>query len=242
MLTFLFYFRILIFAIIIFITLGFSFLLFCFNLFLFLHFYYIRFKTVDHFKQYNQFSETPLIHMLVGTTVLFSCVSAAVITACHVYVDHKTFTLLPRVEICGFDHRRLSCSLESISVALITKRSPCSFSCVTAAVITACHVYVDHKTFTFLPRVEIFGFDHKRLPCSLESISVALITKRSPCSFSCVSAAVITACRVYVDHKTFTLLPRVEICGFDHKRLPCSPEARSVSRGHKLCCKLHYCF
>ena len=38
----------------------------------------------------------------VGTTSLFSRLSAAFIGARHMHVDHKTFTLLPSVEICGF--------------------------------------------------------------------------------------------------------------------------------------------
>ena len=68
MLTFLFYFRILICAIIIIINiitiLGFSFLFCSVFFFFFLCLYYIHFKTVHHFKQYNWFSETPLIHSM----------------------------------------------------------------------------------------------------------------------------------------------------------------------------------
>ena len=57
----------LIFIIIIIVKFGFFISLFFFlflYLFFFLHLYCIHFKPVDHFKQYNPFSEMPLIHKL----------------------------------------------------------------------------------------------------------------------------------------------------------------------------------
>ena len=95
MLKYLFYLCILIFIIIIFRFLFPFLICFLFLYFFFLQLYYIHLKTVNLFKECNQFT------LCVGATALFSCVSAVVILQSPSFKSQNAFKL-PSVEIRGF--------------------------------------------------------------------------------------------------------------------------------------------